>query len=126
MIRYLYNRQYDPPALFVHVTVRCPQTGKELIQIPAQLDTAADRTTLPWTVVEALGLAQIDEGLVEGYGGEVASVPIFNAHVTIRQLRIFDINVFGRKGEPYVLMGRDVLNQYRILLDGPQLALEIS
>ncbi len=77
MIRYFYNRQYDPPAPFVHVTLRCAQTGKDLSEVPAQLDTAADRSSLPWNIVEALGLVQIDEALVEVYGGEVAAVPIF-------------------------------------------------
>lgn len=33
--------------------------------------------------------------------------------------------VLGKK-EPHLLLGRDVLNAYRILLDGPQLALEID
>lgn len=30
------------------------------------------------------------------------------------------------QGELYVLLGRDVLNRHRILLDGPQLAFEIG
>lgn len=126
MIRYLYNHQSDPPAPFVHVTLRCAQTGKELPDIPAQLDTGSDRTTVPWNFVEALELAQIDEALVESYGGEVAAVPVFNLHIAIRQLQPVDLNVFGRKGEPYVLLGRDILNRYRIVLDGPLLAFEIG
>jgi hypothetical protein len=126
MIRYLYNRQCNPPAPFVHVALRCPQTGKELTDVPAQLDTASDRTTVPWNVVEALALVQIDEALVESYGGEIAAVPVFNVRVVIRQLPPIDLNVFSRKGEPYVLLGRDVLNRYRIVLDGPQLAFEIG
>jgi hypothetical protein len=27
MIRYRYNRQLEPPAPFVHVSLRCPETG---------------------------------------------------------------------------------------------------
>jgi hypothetical protein len=126
MIRYLYNRQYNPPAPFVHVIVRCPQTGKELTDVPAQLDTAADRTSFPWHIVETLGLAQIDAALVEGYGGDLSSVPIFNAHVAIKSLAPIDLSIFGKKGEAFVLLGRDVLNQHRIVLDGPQLAFEIA
>jgi hypothetical protein len=33
--------------------------------------------------------------------------------------------VLGRN-EPFILLGRDVLNNYRITLDGPALALEIG
>jgi hypothetical protein len=34
--------------------------------------------------------------------------------------------VFALEGEPFILLGRDVLNQHRVLLDGPGLALEIG
>ena len=51
MIRYRYLTQLQPPAPFVHVTLRNPVTGAEEHNVPAQLDTAADRTLLPDTVV---------------------------------------------------------------------------
>ncbi len=47
MIRYNYNHQIVPPAPFVHVTVRCVETGQQIGQAPAQVDIAADRTVLP-------------------------------------------------------------------------------
>ncbi len=36
------------------------------------------------------------------------------------------IEVVASPGESWVLLGRDVLNSYRALLDGPQLAVEIG
>jgi hypothetical protein len=33
MIRYAYSRQLAPPAPFVHVTLRCAETGKEQIDL---------------------------------------------------------------------------------------------
>ena len=46
--------------------------------------------------------------------------------MSVHDLPPLDLTVYGNKGEPYVLLGRDVLNRYRIVFDGPQLALEIS
>jgi hypothetical protein len=34
--------------------------------------------------------------------------------------------VVASSGEPWVLLGRDVLNAHRLLLDGPHLTLEIG
>ena len=56
MIRYRYSRQLDPPGPFVNVTVRCPATGAVLANLPAQVDSAADRTILPSSVVARIVL----------------------------------------------------------------------
>ena len=69
MTRYGYNQQVDPPAPFVHVTLRCRETGTELADLPAQLDTAADRTVIPGKLVKQLGLVPLDELPVAGFRG---------------------------------------------------------
>src|SRR5438445_13801390 len=56
MIHYSYNRQIQPPAPFVNVSVRCAETQKQSSHLPAQLDTAADRSAIPGSVAGELGL----------------------------------------------------------------------
>jgi hypothetical protein len=65
MIRYRYVEHIKPPAPFVNVSVRCPKTGAVAPGVPAQLDTAADRTILPAEVVTALGLVARHTRLAE-------------------------------------------------------------
>jgi Retroviral aspartyl protease len=125
MIRYLYNRQFTPPAPFVHVTIR-GHTGIELTDLPAQLDPGADRTLVPYRFIEELQLIQLDELSIQGLGGQVISLPTFTVQMQIRHLNFVTLKVTAHKNEPFVLLGRDILNQYRLLLDGPQLALEIG
>ncbi|CAN5760668.1 hypothetical protein BH23PLA1_BH23PLA1_34350 [soil metagenome] len=55
----------------------------------------------------------------------VKLVPTYLVELAIRGLPTQPVEVFAHAGEPYVLLGRDVLNQHRLLLDGPGLALEI-
>jgi hypothetical protein len=126
MIRYSYNRQLTPPAPFVHVTLRCPSTGKEIANFPAQLDTAADRSVIPWTLVEEMGLAQLDILPIAGFGGHIESIPTFLVQLDIRQLQSHTVEVLGSRGEIFVLLGRDLLNHYNLVLDGPQLSLKMS
>ena len=126
MIRYKYNSQVTPPAPFVHVTIRTSDRAKELPDQPAQLDCAADRTVLPLTTVEKLGIAEVRQRGVEGIGGSVTFLPTFLVQIEVRQLPPLTLEVLASKGEPYILLGRDVLNHFRVMLDGPNLALEIE
>jgi predicted aspartyl protease len=126
MIYYAYNKQFNPPAPFVYVRLRCPQTGAEVTDIPALLDTAADRTTIPGTIVTDFGLVPIDEASVSVYGGAVSTLLLFDVQIAVRELELLDLKVFGNDHEPYVILGRDILNKLHIVLKGPQLALEIS
>lgn len=126
MTRYQYARQVTPPAPFVYVAVRTCDAGQELGDLPAQLDTGASRTVIPWRVVEHLGLVPLDQISVEGVGGHRVSMPTFLVQIQIRPLQPVTVEVAAHKDEPFVLLGRDVLNHFRIVLDGPQLTLEIS
>jgi predicted aspartyl protease len=126
MIRYLYNRQLDPPAPFVHITIRTATASKELSEYPAQIDPGADRTVIPWQVVEELGLSEVRRIPIGVIGGQVLNMPTYLVEIEIRQLQPFDIEVVADKEERFTLLGRDILNNFRLLLDGPQLALEIG
>jgi hypothetical protein len=69
--RYGYNQQVVPPAPFVHVTLRCPETGKEAADLPAQIDSTADRSVIPGKLVEELRLVPLDELRISGFGGQI-------------------------------------------------------
>ena len=125
-MRYNYNRQLTPPAPFVHVRAAAPASGKAVEQIAAQLDSAADRSVIPWSVVEALQLPQLDELPALGFGGHLLSVPTFLVQLTVRSCTPITVEAFASREEPYVLLGRDVLNHFRILLDGPNLVVEME
>ena len=126
MIRYAYNRQAEPPAPFVHVSLRRPDGASSLDELAAQIDTAADRTVIPGRLVARLGLVPLDELPVVGFGGQVLLVPTYFVEVAVRGQPPCPVEVLAHDGEPHVLLGRDVLNRFRLLLDGPGFALEIG
>jgi hypothetical protein len=126
MIRYRYADQLKPPAPFVNVTLRCPTTASRAEGLPAQVDSAADRTVLPGPVVTALGLVEDGRGLFQGFAGEVIELPVFLVEIQVHDLPPLLIRAALGENEPYVLLGRDVLNAHRIMLDGPGLAMEID
>lgn len=115
-----------PPAPFVHVTLRPPVGDGEIAYFPAQLDTGADRTVIPRRVVESLGLVQLDEIRVGGFGGSLFTVPTFAVRLELRLFPAITIEAAASRDETWVLLGRDVLNRYRFVLDGPQLTVEVG
>ena len=126
MIRYSYNQQITPPAPFVHVSIRPPERGIAVSGLPALLDTAADITVIPARVAEELQLIPLDEVPIGGFDGRVSWVSTFLVQLALRQSPPKVIRVVASRDEPYVLLGRDVLNDYRAILDGPLLRLEIE
>jgi len=126
VIHYRYNQQVSPPAPFVHVTLHCPAGATALSDVPAQLDTAADVTVVPAGLVEQLRLVQFDAIPVLGFGGILRTVPTFLIHLTLRGQESVVIEVLSSAEEPHILLGRDVLNRRRLVLDGPRGVLEIG
>jgi hypothetical protein len=126
MIRYGYQRQLQPPAPFVKVLLRNPASGVELRDLPAQIDTAADRTVLPDATVKALGLPQVGIMSFAAFGGVTFSLPVYAVLLGLHDLPAQPVKVAAHANEPWLLLGRDVLNSNRVLLDGPQLVLEIG
>lgn len=126
MIRYGYNTQFSPPAPLVHVTVRSPDFTREAPDLPAQLDTASDRTVVPIEIANDLGLVPLDQITVVGLGGNVQVISTFLVQIELRQLPPMMVEVAASPNEPFVLLGRDVLNHFKITLDGPGLTLDIG
>jgi hypothetical protein len=126
VIRYNYLSQLQPPAPFVNVTLQHPLSGAELRDVPAQLDTAADRTLLPDALVQTLNLPQIGTIPIGGVGGVAQTMPSYPVRLAVHDLPTLTVEVVASPGEAWVLIGRDVLNAHRLLLDGPGLILDIG
>ena len=124
MTRYRYNQQVSPPAPFIYVSLQTADGDKAISDLPAQLDTAADRTVVPLQLTEELGLVALDSMPAIGFGGIVLNVPTFLMRLSLRGEDPVALEVFASRDEPHILLGRDILNRYRFVLDGPGLILE--
>jgi predicted aspartyl protease len=121
-----YATFLNPPAPFVLANV-APTTGADASDaLLAQLDYGADRTVLPLEVVERLHLPSSGVAMIAGLGGEVEEARLYDVRLTIAGFSPLAVEVLANPGEPCVLLGRDVLNNYRIIPDGPNQRLEIG
>ena len=119
-----YDTSWSPAAPFLPVRLASLAEQSTAIAVQAKLDTGADLTAVPATVIEQLRLMPAGEIEVEGYDGRCTTIRAYDVNLEIDQLTITGLLVIGF-AEDYVLLGRDVLNQLRLLLDGPALTTEI-
>lgn len=103
-----------------------PADGAPSAEHPAQLDTAADVSVIPERIADDLRLEQLGEAAALGFGGHLVTVPTFLVRLQIRGAAAHVVKVLASPDEPYLLLGRDVLNRFRVTLDGPNLVLEIE
>jgi hypothetical protein len=125
-VTFAYAENGTHPAPFVLVSVSRPGTPEQSEHLPAQVDTAADRTVIPTAIAERLQLERVGSRLFEGLDGARSELPLFRVELTIRLCKTVDIDSAGADNEPYILIGRDVLRFFRITLDGPKQRLIID
>lgn len=116
-----YQPFVTPPGPFAIVTVsNVPGT----VTIPnrvAQIDSAADRTVFPQSLIDALGAAASGAVSLLGFGGTPTTCLLYEVLLALPSLSAIRLEVIAHADEPWVLLGRDVIN-----LDGPALRLTIS
>ncbi len=90
----------------------------------AKLDTAADISAIPASLVNAFALEAFSQTIVSGYEGRPMTIPTYMVGIELPEARIRRAEVVS-VSEDYALLGRDILNHLYIDLAGPDLMFEI-
>jgi predicted aspartyl protease len=122
---YCYANE-NPPAPFVLAVVSNPDGSASASDLPAKVDTGADQTVIPSALAGQLALKEVGRLVLAGLGGHRTELPLYEIRLVIRELAPIVIEVAASDGEPHIILGRDVLNRYKIVLDGPNGKLHIE
>jgi len=121
MVKYRYVTEVDGinllfPGQSLNIEISNPQ--KEGVKsVKCLLDTGSDLTTIPDYVISSLRLNSISTTSVEDYEGNVnEEKEIYLAKLFLCN-REFDVGIVGTHAK-IGYIGRDILNQWVILLDG--------
>lgn len=119
-----YSRVYSPPAPVVTVTLFDAVTGSERAKLEAKLDTGADVTVLPESVIAQLALVPRAKAVLRGFDGRASTRLVYYVGMRVMGVTLPAVRCVTatRTG---ALLGRNVLNRFVITLDGPGLVLEI-
>jgi predicted aspartyl protease len=127
---YTYNYDSDypfgPAMPMVDIQVR-PVGGEEAsIAIQAVVDYGADATILPVDFLVASGLKNVGRARMRWGDHQGRVNDVYLAVIQIGELQIPGIRVLADERNQEPILGRDVLNQWTMTLNGPANVVEIS
>ncbi len=117
-MEFRYNPSFQPPAPMLRVGISAPQ-GQGVIQLQALIDTGSDISILPESVIEGLGIIRAGTVELEGYDGETTEATAFIVRVSLLTGRQWSVAVVAWS-QSHGLIGRNLLNHWRLTLDGPK------
>lgn len=118
MMSFDYDTDYDPPAPVVLAEIAHPSQGELKVGCTALVDTGADGTMLPIDLLEQINAPLVGDALMRGVLGAGERVDIFLAQIKIGNYPVGGIRVAAMSVGSEPILGRDVLNQFIITLNG--------
>lgn len=122
---YTYLDTYYPPVPTLEIRLGYPDESLKLGPFIAILDTGADGTLIPQAWIDEIGAPFVDDIRIRSHWGEWRNIQIFTVDIGIGSLRLPAIEVLGDEVGNEIVIGRNVLNKLRLLLDGPQSQVEL-
>lgn len=120
-----YDQSVYPPA--PRLIVQLGRPGEALrIEISALVDTGADITLLPRDEITALRLRPMRSVHLRGPWGDRHLVRIYRVDVGVGSIRLPSVEVAADASITDPILGRALLNKLRMLLDGPNLVLDVQ
>ena len=115
------GKQFDPPAPVAKVTIRTLDRAHSLSDIAMLIDSGADVTLIPRACAENLGLEGATEVSLhlQGFDGGTIAAKVVEAELVFLGRNFH--GHFPLIQDEYGILGRNVLNNLSLVLDGPRL-----
>lgn len=118
MSHFEYDPTYDPPIPVCKLVLMSPSTSRR-VELNAIVDTGADGTIIPVAYLRRIGARRAYEASLCSQWGERRTVFLYLVDLVIGQLNVPGVYVVGDELGEEVVLGRNVVNRFRLLLDGP-------
>lgn len=122
----IYDASYSPAAPVVDIIVKAAEEPIVTVEIEALVDSGADATLLPLAILEEVGASYYETRRMRGITSSASSVDLYLVTLQIGPVTIRGVRAVALLQSREALLGRDVLNQIRLTLDGPAEVLEID
>jgi predicted aspartyl protease len=118
-MKYPYDTSYQPPFPVVRVAFYNSEEGFRTAPEKALLDTGSDGSLVPVAYLRQIYAPALTDIRIRSHWGEWRSAQLFVVDLEFGNLRLPDVFVVGDEEGDEIILGRNVLNELRILLDGP-------
>ena len=123
---YPYLDTHYPPIPALEIRMGYPGGTLDLGPLMAIVDTGADGTLVPQWLIDEIEAPFIDDVRIRSHWGEWRNVQLFTVDLGIGKLRLPAVEVVGDEQGEEIILGRNVLNRLKLLLDGPAGQVEAS
>ena len=125
MARFPYDPRFTPPAPVIELVVSAPGARGKSVKVRGLIDSGADLTVLPQNIIEEVRLQYVDEVPVGGFDGTYNVRPGYAARDDFEGGWSMIVRVVCVPSD-IALIGRDIINRWRLLLNGRTQSFEIS
>jgi predicted aspartyl protease len=122
----IYDNAYSPAAPVADVAVRAFGRSTPEVEVTALVDSGADGTLIPIDVLQQIKAPYWGTRRMFGVAGGSQRVDLYSVTLRVGQEIVYGIHAVAAGVGTEAILGRDVLNQLRITLDGPAETLEID
>jgi hypothetical protein len=116
---YDYSTRYQPYAPVVDILISSPDSPDRQLMLSALVDSGADATMLPIAALQAIGALYVQPARIQGVTGVPSAVDIYSVSVQVGPRRIHTVDAIAIRTGAEAILGRDVLNQLVVTMDGP-------
>ena len=117
-MKYSYLTDYQPAIPVVEIEFGFPEGALTVGPLTAIIDTGADGSLVPQSIIDQINAPLVDQVRARSHWGEWRIFQVYTLDIRIENLILPAVEVAGDSGQE-VLLGRNVLNHLRLLLDGP-------
>ncbi len=125
MSHYPYSTEYLPAAPVMEIRLGAPGMEPSSGFLKALVDTGADATIVPIARLRQIKAKKIDQATLRSQWGERRAVALYAVALEINQYHFDAIRVVGDEIGDEIILGRNLLNRLRLLLDGPAGMVEV-
>ncbi len=116
-----HQTTYTPPIPALEIGLQTPEGEQSIGPLPAVLDTGADITLVPLTLLEQIKAPELDEVRLRSHWGDFTTFTTYLVSIQFGIEILPGVEVVGDVySQQEVLLGRDMLNKLLLLIDGPQ------
>lgn len=121
-----YDSAYSPSAPVIPIGIANPEGDRPALHVQALIDSGSDGTLIPLTLLQRIAVNNGEQVSFRGVTGGRTIADVFRVVIHMPSGISYGIRAIATRGSDEVILGRYVLNQWRITLDGPGEIVEIE
>jgi hypothetical protein len=120
-----YSSNFNPAMPVIDINVR-READEDSVSVIAIVDSGADNTMIPVSYLDQLNIQKARTAWMVGVGGNRSAVTLYWVFIEFGTFPSLYTEVIGAINPDEIIIGRDIINQYAVLLNGPAHSIEIS